>query len=112
MKPTFSYVCTAEVTESPLFKWNARFLHSTIEFRRRRQRAIQEAKAASAAAANRGKKGASYQRIEFNFPDPEFGGFRPVSQSHQYPSARSVQTQFTLRFMTSVNIYRVFHLVR
>ena len=66
-------------------------LCNNVEFLpNRRQRAIQEAKAASAAAANRDKKGSSYQRIEFNFPDPEFGGFRPVSQSHQYPSARSV----------------------
>ena len=62
----------------------------------RRQRAIQEAnqKAASAGAvagrSNNNK--ASYQRIEFSFPDPEFGGFRPVSQSHQYPSARSVHS--------------------
>ena len=66
---------------------NAKY-HNTVEFHPRRQRAI-EASHKAAAAANRGNK-ASYQRIEFNFPDPEFGGFRPVSQSHQYPAARSV----------------------
>jgi hypothetical protein len=33
------------------------------------------------------KDGGSYQRIEYHFPTPEFGGFKPVD--HRYPAARS-----------------------